>query len=369
MDKFISPNVRYQCRHPDCSLSFKRSDQLHSHEFSHTQIKRFKCLYPDCDKAYVNNAHLRRHAKKSHLTNTKAEGKNIPCKFGPPCTRQYKSKEKMLLHYRKVHIEKTDNKSLSLKCDLCDEVFRRKAQHRLHIFEHTGNYPYKCTKCEKGFLNHNCLVRHEKTHKSYKCSECSEEFHQWSKLVTHKHTAHPSTNIKCTICGREFRSKNGLRCHRGIHEQSERRFVYQCLVEKCPKYFFHRQNLLAHQKSKHENRKFICDVGGCGRELCSKQKLEIHMKVIHFNDGSSRQKPITDKKLRAPRKDKGIPKTSTASRICNIVAPTEIEKLIIAGRGNQIHLEYNVDENGDAEEAVVVVSNINENIAKEVTVQ
>lgn len=370
LDKFVSPDVRYKCRHPGCDLCFKRADQLHSHEFTHTQLKKFMCLYDDCDKAYTNNAHLKRHVKTAHLlTANNANCEKIPCKFGPPCTRQYKTKQKMLLHYQKNHIEHNDIKSFSFKCELCEETFRRKALYRMHMYSHTGNYPYNCEKCDKGFLNQNSLVRHRNAHKSYKCSECTEEFPKWSQLVAHRHGMHSSNEHKCSVCERIFSTKRMLKHHSVVHQQLEDRMVFQCKLAGCPRFFVHHKNLLAHQRSKHENRKFICGIGECGRELSSKQKLEAHMKTTHFNDGSRRQKEVKENRPRAPRKDKGIQKRSLASQICNIIAPIEIEKMIIGGHGSQIQLDYVFNEDNDVTEAVIILPNLNENIATEVIVQ
>lgn len=54
-------------------------------------------------------------------------------------------------------------------------------------------------------------------------------------------------------------------------------------------------------------------------------------------------------KVRAPRKDKGVPKRSTAAKLLDLIAPKEIERAIIAGQGDSIYFHYDQD---DVEEEV-----------------
>lgn len=71
------------------------------------------------------------------------------------------------------------------------------------------------------------------------------------------------------------------------------------------------------------------------------------MKTMH----SGEEKKIkTEKKMRATRKDKGVPKKSTAAKLLNLIAPKEIERAIIAGQGDTIYLHYDRDENGVSDE-------------------
>lgn len=335
-DKFEAPNIRYKCRHADCELTFKRRNQLHSHEFTHTQKRNFLCPEPDCINTYINDAHLQRHIRVVHSNKSLEE---VPCKFGPPCTRRYKSKEKMLLHYQKVHVDKTDIKSLSFRCELCAEVFRRKAQHRQHMFSHTNEYPYTCQHCKRGFMNRYNFVRHENSHRIYNCTECDAKFLKWSLLVAHRNDNHKTAETICDICQRKFQSKRGLKHHRAVHEEKADREVLQCPYDKCPSFFFHQRNLNAHIRGKHEGRTFICDIGGCGKTLCTKQKLLFHMKVVHLDPKSPSPKSKSGPRKR--RRDKGVPKQSTASRLAMVHAPKEFDSLVLAGKGQDIQFEYN----------------------------
>lgn len=337
---FATPGFRYTCSHSDCGLKFKRKDQLDSHEYVHTKRKKFSCTETNCDKSYVNNAHLQRHIRTYHRPTNGLGATDVICK-NESCFMAFDSEAKMLQHFQKVHI----TSKVQYKCDYCSEEFQRKFLLRLHIVTHTGLYPYKCVQCDKGFIRLSYLKRHEKTHKSHKCDHCDAVFPKWSQLVAHKHKEHTTIECKCPQCDRVFHSRRGLKYHQQVHVGSGERTVYQCDFDKCPKFFFHRQNLLAHHKSKHGNRRFACTFDGCNRELSTKQKLEQHMKAMHSDDDRT-VKTETRAKVRATRKDKGVPKRSTAAKLLNIIAPKEIEQAIIAGKGDTIYIHYDRDASG-----------------------
>lgn len=228
-------------------------------------------------------------------------------------------------------------------CDLCDMKFVRKAKLRLHMFSHTGNYKYRCGMCEKGFLQLGHLTRHEKTHAERKCDRCDDVFTKWSLLLAHKRVVHADTDDnKCGVCDKVFRTRRNLKHHSQVHEEDGDRIVYQCSADDCPKFFYKRNSMMAHYKSTHENQKFACMVDGCGRQLSTKQKLNHHVQVMHTDGGDNgRTKVKTKSKAnKAKRKDKGIQKVSTASKLFNIVLPTEFERTIIEGNGSQITFHY-----------------------------
>lgn len=333
IDNLLIDGIRYTCSFEDCGLQFKRKDQLDSHEYTHNQIRKFPCTEGDCTKSYVNNAHLQRHKRTAH---TKNPSKQLLYCTGTDCAAYFDSTAKLKSHLLKVH----GGVQREYICEHCDVKFVRKSKLRLHMFTHTGNYRYRCDACDKGFFQMGHLTRHQKTHAQRKCDKCEEIFTKWSLLMAHKRTAHTTEDEnKCGVCGKVCQSKRSLKYHSKVHVDIGDRMVFECTFVDCPKFFFKRSSMLAHYKSTHENKKFICTVEGCERELSTKQKLNNHVKVVHDKNSSDRTK-LKIKCNRAKRKDKGVQKTSTASKLFNIYLPKEFEEAIISGNGNKISFHY-----------------------------
>lgn len=321
---------KYKCSFAGCYLEFRRKDRLDSHEYTHNRVKKFKCTEENCDKAYTNNAHLQRHKKTAHSKSTEI----VQCSI-ESCEEFFYSIAKMKAHCREIH----SDKSREYECEICNEKFRRKTKLKEHMFAHTGTYKYTCDKCGKGFLQLGHLQRHEHSHRIRKCELCDATFDKWSLLLVHKQTEHSNIQYNCSICNKEFHSKRGLRNHRKIHSNVDDRSVHQCPFENCSKSFSQRNNMLAHYKSKHENRKFACTFDGCKSELSTKQKLDLHIKVMHLDESIEKPKRQS-KATRTERKDKGVQKISTASKLFNIILPSEFEKAIISGQGKNIHIDF-----------------------------
>lgn len=200
------------------------------------------------------------------------------------------------------------------------------------------------------------LKRHEKSHRFRQCECCDATFDKWSLLMAHKHKEHLNSEHKCSVCNLEFHSKRDLKTHKKTHMSPDKCDVFRCTFENCPKYFRQRNNMLAHIKSKHENRKFVCSFEGCTSELSTKQKLDQHIKAIHSVECSKKLQKLPKNK-KAARKDKGVQKTSTASKLFNIILPAEFEQAIISGQGKSIHITYDRIENDQDDDDVVDHSN------------
>lgn len=343
-DSNIFSVFKYKCSFDGCDLEFRRKDRLDSHEYTHSKVKKFICFEENCGKEYITNSHLQRHKRTAHPAST---DNIVYCSYDS-CGAYFDSDAKMKVHCHNVH----STKARQFECDICNAKFRRKSKLKQHMFEHTGHYRYACDKCGKGFLQLGHFRRHEKVHQSRKCELCDAIFDKWSLLMAHMQKDHSTTQYKCTVCNKEFHSKRCLRNHRQTHTNRDDRNVYSCSFENCTKFFFQRKNMLAHYKSKHENRKFVCSFEGCTSELSTKQKLNFHIKAVHLGENlkKSKQESTAKKTAKSTRKDKGVQKVSTASKLFNIILPADFEQAIISGQGKNIHINFNQIENEDTDQ-------------------
>ena len=64
----------------------------------------------------------------------------------------------------KLSLRQTNNGEKSKKCSLCDSVFSRKRQLRVHLKTHSGEKSNKCDQCDYASVRASTLKRHLKIH-------------------------------------------------------------------------------------------------------------------------------------------------------------------------------------------------------------
>jgi len=305
----------YACDHPGCDRVFSKAGRLAVHRLTHTGERPHVC--PKCNVSYTRASHLKRHVESVH------EQGQFFCDHSG-CEAVLRSSEHLKRHVRLVH---GTPKSRLLTCDQCDKVFIKRSQLAAHaevehgVASEISHRPHACQKCEKSFAYASQLKRHvQRWHQPKarrKCQHCTLTFDDHNRLRSHVADTHTQRvrcpNIGCSrtfLSGSEALSRHAEKCEGG-RAGSTTSTMHICDVPGCGCKYMHYRNLLEHKKRAHDGQAYVCDREGCGKRFLHKKSLLAHREKNDCSAG--RQGKGLGVKPRAPRKDKGLLKTTLGS--------------------------------------------------------
>ncbi|KAM4607939.1 uncharacterized protein ACJ7VT_016091 [Polymixia lowei] len=197
-------------------------------------------------------------------------------------------------------------------CDYCDKTFSHKPHRDRHHRLHRGEKMFQCEICGKAYTTISQLKTHKQTHseKSFICDICGNAFYQSGHLTRHKLVHEEVKPFHCETCGKGFTQAEGLRNHQITHT-GERQ-----LCPICGKAY---RNLKHHMINKHadelpaevsqtKQKKYSCEVSGCGKTFLYPSLLNLHRKRTHARRQSRGRTPGKELKSEAATGDqKNIP--------------------------------------------------------------
>ena len=199
------------------------------------------------------------------------------------------------------------SKSKKLFCSYCQKGFNKVFDLTQHTRSHTGEKPYQCVICGRGFAQKSNVKKHMATHKVWpkghntlpkEVAVTNEEdaddggSHEGVALVrTVEATGEQKEQISvsncyecpyCTITSSTYPSfKTHLRQH-----QTEK--CYRCIAPNCSKMFQDLEQFLEHTQE-HKDRQFRCHL--CSAKFTDLGQLNLHS-YSHLTDEQTREKQV-----------------------------------------------------------------------------
>jgi len=163
----------------ECGNNFSQSSSLKQHQRAvHMKLKPFHCAV--CDRCFSRLQHLKSHQRTVHKKKKKAEEeeekkpshctvhKTIHKKEKPfhcvECAKHFNQAYHLQIHQRAVH-----SGEKPLQCDVCGILFSQFLSLKFHkvTVHHTGEYPFICEWCNRGFFTLGMKTEHQETKQCY----------------------------------------------------------------------------------------------------------------------------------------------------------------------------------------------------------
>lgn len=135
-----------------CSKVFTLEKYRRKHEeLVHKQLSKYKCWY--CPEKFTGEYHRHIHCLQNH----KEKVKIITCEL---CGQTFTWRQYYLHHMKRKH-----ENIKRFKCSHCEKKFLNQYELKEHELRHAGQKNFECPICKKRYVSANSLKQHGKQHK------------------------------------------------------------------------------------------------------------------------------------------------------------------------------------------------------------
>ena len=252
----------FRCEDCDYETSMKSSYAKHLNSAHAGDTAKKLRICQKCGKAFKSRVGL-----KLHLQTHQEEGSVLhQCGF---CEFRTPQKVNLIKHLAVKHKKDEHGQELKMNkaCPLCP--FKCVADHTLkaHMLrKHTAKekMKHRCTQCDYATVEAAALKRHVRfkhtNERPFMCSTCGFSTHTHSAMARHKRGHAQAKPFVCSTCGMAYADRKRLRDHQVIHSSTN---------VPLP---------------------FDCDF--CGYSTRRKDNLQAHIKRLHPDLASKKQKPL-----------------------------------------------------------------------------